>query len=96
MRELKLTARIVDQNPRHSWVQVFQNGGHAGVLAVETEHAESVVKVFANSPSLLAQRDKLLKSLKMIGNWPNPLAERDARRMKSYAQAAIAEVEQAE
>lgn len=64
MSELKLTTRIWERGQwgAHEKVQVFQNGGLAGILVVDAEHAERVVEAIANAPTLLAQRDRLLET----------------------------------
>lgn len=46
MSELRLTARVETKNPRHTHIAVFQNGGKAGVLCVDTEHAQEVLAIF--------------------------------------------------
>lgn len=43
--ECKLTARVECQNPRHAQIGVWQNGGKAGTLHVEREHAKSIVRL---------------------------------------------------
>ena len=43
MSELRLTARVETENPRHTRITVFQNGGNAGVLCIDTEHAQEVL-----------------------------------------------------
>lgn len=43
MSKLRLTARVETANPRHTQIAVFQNGGKAGVLWIETEHTQEVL-----------------------------------------------------
>ena len=43
MAELKLTTQEWSRNPRHVQISVWQNGGLAGKLTVEAEHAEAVL-----------------------------------------------------
>ncbi len=42
--QLRLTARIVNSNQRHSIIAVWQNGGKAGELTVDTDVAKEVVE----------------------------------------------------
>lgn len=47
------TWRIQDQNPRHTYLTIFQSGGQAGTLVVETEKLDEVL-------ALLGGEDKRL------------------------------------
>ena len=64
-RKLELSARIESTNPRVAQIGVFQNGGKAGVLCVDLEHAETIVRLLNNAVRLFvveeaeAERERL-------------------------------------
>lgn len=51
---LTLSARIESTNPCHAEIGVFQNGGKAGVLRVQAEHAKEILGILNAGPQLLA------------------------------------------
>ena len=53
MSKLKLTTRLNSMNETHGRFTVFQNGGNAGQLCVDAEHAEAIVGLIAAAPELL-------------------------------------------
>ncbi len=56
-RALVLSARIEGTNPSHATVGVFQNGGKAGVLCVDLEHAETIVRLLNNAVRLFVREE---------------------------------------
>ncbi len=64
-RRLELSARIESTNPSHAAIGVLQNGGKAGVLCVDLEHAETIVRMLNNAVRLFvieeaaAERERL-------------------------------------
>ena len=64
-RALVLSARIESTNPSHATVGVFQNVHKAGVLCVDLEHAETIVRLLNNAVRLFvieeaaAERERL-------------------------------------
>lgn len=51
---LKLSARIWNRNPKHAWIQIFQNGGYTGsLLCVDAEHADKLVALLNAATELL-------------------------------------------
>lgn len=58
---LKLSARIENINNTHAQIGVFQNGGKAGVLTVDVEYADQIVRIIAAAPELLAACAGLMK-----------------------------------
>ena len=55
MSPLKISTRIDRQNPRHTRISVFQNGGLAGTLTVETEYAQQVIDRLTANPRRLEE-----------------------------------------
>lgn len=44
---LRLSVRIDHQDAGHTHLSVFQNGGRAGGLVVDTVHAEKIIKLLS-------------------------------------------------
>ena len=61
MSTLELSARVESRTVSHSRIGVFQNGGNAGVLTVESEHEQAVIDAINAGVNALAMRDLLKK-----------------------------------
>ncbi len=51
---MKLSARVEITNPVHTRITVFQDGGNAGVLTVDTKVAAKVLAILNGEDDLLA------------------------------------------
>ena len=66
MSELKLTARIESSSSTHTVVGVFQNGGKAGVLHVDVEHAEAIIEILETGGALKSDNARLRAACKRV------------------------------
>ena len=67
-RKLVLSARIEGlRGERHTHIDIFQNGGKAGVLVVDAEHADQIVGLLNAATALLAACEQLCDSHGMHG-----------------------------
>lgn len=69
-KKLRLTTQIADTNPRHTRIKVYQNGGLAGVLVIDTEHAGKVERLIQGGLALLGAAENALQ----YGNHEDDLA----------------------
>lgn len=68
MTTLCLTARVEGRNDRHARIGVFQNGGKAGRLFIESEHEQAVCGLLNAAIELLAVCKKLTNVVEVIGH----------------------------
>ena len=68
---LKLTATVMDQNPGHTWVCVWQNGGKAGELCVDTKYADQILALLNGEQADTPQAPKRRLSDPCLGEPPD-------------------------
>lgn len=68
MSELVLKARLEGQNERHARIGVFQNGGKAGVLCVEAEHAQAVLDAINSAIPRMKTLDEYIRRMERYAN----------------------------
>lgn len=64
---LEITTKVIDRNPRHTKIAIWQNGGRCGELVVETEHADEVIARLDGSAQVEAARAWKQAALDTLG-----------------------------